>query len=100
MDADSLYGNIQSWLNITTFLFLLLQKPGLYRNHLLYRYFLLDGFKTDFPYTAEPVIIIRFCDAVAGTPVDNAHASRAVLAFSDLGSPFLKTEISGHHRYL
>lgn len=97
MDADALYGNIQALLRMTVFLFLL-QKPGLYRNHLLYKHFPLDGFKTDFPYTAEPIIIIRFCEAVAGTPIDNAHASQAVLAFPDLGGPFLKPKISGHHR--
>ena len=98
MDAGTLYGNIQPWLRIVAFLFLLLQETGLYRNHLLYRYFPLNGFKAGFSYTAEPVIIIRFCDAMAGTPVDNAHASRAGLAFFDLGSPFLKTEICSHYR--
>lgn len=35
------------------------------------------SFKADMPYTAEPVIIIRFCNAVTGTPTDNAHAYRA-----------------------
>ena len=71
---------------------------GLYWDHLLHRHFSLNVFQTGFPYTAEPVIIIRFCDAVAGTPADNAHAGRAALAFPDLGSPFLETEICGRHR--
>ena len=38
------------------------------------------------------------CNAVAGTPADNTHASRTALAFPDLDSPFPKTEICSHHR--
>lgn len=54
-------------------------------------------FKTGFPYAAEPVIIIRFCDAMTGTPADNAHARRAALAVPDLRSPFPETALLSHH---
>ena len=97
MDAGTLYRNIQSWLRIAVFLSLP-QKPGMHRDYLMCGYFSLNGFKAGFPYTAEPIIIVRFCDTVAGTPADNAHPSRAALAFSDLGGPFLETEIRRHHR--
>ena len=97
MDADSLYGKIQPRLRIATFLFLPLHKLWLYTDHLLCSYFPLNGFKAGFSYTAEPVIIIRFGDVVAGTPADNAHASRAALAVPDLCSSFLETALLSHN---
>lgn len=89
MDRKSFCGNIQPCLCPSTFWFLR-QKARWYRSYPLPGYFRFHSFKAGFPYTAEPVIIIRFCDAVAGAPADNTHASGAVLAFPDLGGPFLK----------
>lgn len=86
MDGEPFYGNIQSRLWVFADLFLVLQKFGLYRNHLLCRHFRLDSFQAGLSYTAEPVIIIRFCDTVAGAPADDAHAGRAVLAVPALPS--------------
>ena len=64
------------------------------------------------PYAAEPIIIVRIGDAVAGTPagnadasrqrrrqpatlapIGNAHTSRPALTFPDLDGPFLQREI-------
>lgn len=41
-------------------------------------------------------IEIRFCDAMTGTPADDTHAIRAVLAVPDLCSPFLETALPSH----
>ena len=97
MDRKSLCGNIQSCLRIAAFLFLLLQELWLYGDYLLYRHFLLNDFKAGFPYATEPIIIICFCDAMAGTPADNTHASRTALALPDLCGPFLETVLPGYH---
>ncbi len=42
-------------------------------------------------------IEIRFCDAMTGTPADDTHAIRAVLAVPDLCSPFLETALFSYH---
>lgn len=73
------------------------KKFWLYRNHLLCGHFPLDGFQAGLPYAAEPVIIIRFCDAVMGTPGDNAHAGWTTLAVPDLSRPFLETALLSHY---
>lgn len=70
-------------------LFLLLQESGLDRDYLLCRRFPLEAFNAGFPYAAEPVIIVCSGDAMAGTPVSNSHASWTILAFPNLGGPFL-----------
>jgi len=75
-----------------------MQKPGLSGDNLLRRHFYLDGFRADFLHAAKLVIIIRFCNTVAGTSADNAHAVRTALAVSDLGDPFLESALLSHHR--
>ncbi len=77
MDGNSLYGNIQPRLHDAAVFFIRLQESRLYRNNLPQRYFFGKVFKAGFPYAAEPVIIIRFCDAMTGTPADDTHAIRA-----------------------
>lgn len=66
-------------------------------NYLLRGYFPLNGFKAGFPHTAEPVIIVRLCDTVAGTPADDAHAGRTALTVPDLVGPFPETVLLSHH---
>lgn len=73
--------------------FISTQKLRPCRNDLLWRLLPGNTFKTGFPYTTKPVIIIRFCDLMTGTPADNAHAGWAALAVSDLCGPFLKTAL-------
>ena len=82
MDVDSV-----TWMENP---FMKISSPGR-------RHFRLDSFQAGFPYTAEPVIIIRFCNAVAGTPAYNAHAGRATLAVPDLCGPFLEAALLSRH---
>lgn len=97
MDGIFLYGDVQSPLRITVVFFVHTQNLRPYRNDLLWQVLPGDAFKAGCPYTAEPVIIIRFCDPMTGTPTDNAHTGWAALALPDLCSPFLETALLSHH---
>lgn len=97
MDGIFLYGDVQSPLRIIVVFFVHTQNLRPYRNDLLWQVLPGDAFKAGCPYTAEPVIIIRFCDPMTGTPTDNAHTGWAALALPDLCSPFLETALLSHH---
>ena len=75
-----LYGNVQSPLRITAVFFVPTQNLRPYRNDPPWQVLPWDAFKAGLPYTAEPVITIRFCDPMTGTLADNAHTGRAALA--------------------
>ena len=92
------YGDIQSRFHITSVIFTFLQELRIHRNHQMLLHLFRKVFEAGCPYTAEPVIIIRLCDAVAGTPVGYTHANRTVLAFPDLCCPFPETVLCGNHR--
>lgn len=97
MDGIFPYGDVQSPLRIPAVFFVHTQNLRPYTNDLLWQVLPADAFKAGFPYTAEPVIIIRFCDPMTGTPAGNAHTGWAALALPDLCRPFLETALLSHH---
>lgn len=77
--------------------FIRMQNLWPYGNNLLWRILPENTLKTCFPYTAKPVIIIRFFVSITDIPADNTLAEQAALAVSDLSAPFMEMVLLSHH---
>ena len=96
VDGKTIYRNGKPQPCIGIVLYFLMQEAGGYRDDLLRRGLRRKVFQARLPHTAEPVIVIRFRNAVAGTPVDNTHVRGAVLALPDLLRPLFQTVLYSH----
>ncbi|NMB43912.1 MAG: hypothetical protein GX995_07265 [Clostridiales bacterium] len=66
-------------------------------NNRLRKHFLWKALKTGFTNLTKSIVISTFGDSVYGTPVNDFHTNRAILACFNLFHPILHPILSGNH---